>query len=66
MALETCGSCGEQVPFADTVHVLVHTKGEDGVIDSYICRDCYEEYLQPVVESPGSSDEGASVDSASR
>ncbi|QSG07025.1 hypothetical protein [Halapricum desulfuricans] len=63
MALETCGSCGEQVPFADTVHVLVHTKGEDGVVDAYVCRECYERHLQPIVESPDIGDGEASADS---
>ena len=50
MALETCGICREEVPFADTVHVLIHTRGEVGVIDHYICRDCYEEHLQSLFE----------------
>jgi hypothetical protein len=50
MALETCGSCGEQVPFDATVHVLVHTKSDAGVVDHYICGDCYEETLKPVFE----------------
>jgi len=50
MALETCGSCGQQVPFSETVHVLVHTKSEDGVIDSYVCRGCYERHLRPIVD----------------
>ncbi|QSG08073.1 hypothetical protein [Halapricum desulfuricans] len=63
MALETCGSCGEQVPFADTVHVLVHTKGEDGVVDAYVCRECYEQQLRPIVESSDIDGDEATADS---
>lgn len=51
MALETCGICGQQVPFSNTVHVLVHTKSDAGVIDRYVCRDCYEEHLQSLFET---------------
>ena len=50
MALETCGVCGEQVPFENTVHVLVHTKSDAGVIDHYVCRDCYECDLEPLFD----------------
>lgn len=48
--METCGICEEQVPFANTVHVLVHTKSDAGVIDHYVCRACYEEHLQALFE----------------
>jgi hypothetical protein len=51
VALETCGVCGEQVPFSNTVHILVHTKSDAGVIDQYICRGCYEAELAPLFES---------------
>lgn len=46
---ETCGICGETVPFSATVHVLVHTHGEAGVIDRYVCRPCYEEEVAPLL-----------------
>lgn len=51
VALETCGVCGEQVPFSNTVHILVHTKSDAGVIDQYICRDCYEAEIAPLFET---------------
>lgn len=46
MATERCGICEATVPYDDTVHVTVHTKGEAGVVDEYVCRDCYEEHLE--------------------
>lgn len=48
---EDCAVCGARVPFDDTVHLLVHTHDEDdGVIDAYLCRDCYEEHLAGLLE----------------
>lgn len=51
MTAEDCAVCGDRVPFADTVHLLVHTHEDDrDVLDRYLCRDCYAEHLAPVVE----------------
>ncbi|QLD85482.1 hypothetical protein HWV23_07000 [Natronomonas halophila] len=50
MAVEACGLCEREVPFDETVHVLVHTHGESGVVDRYVCRACYERELEPVFE----------------
>lgn len=50
MPTEDCGVCGTQVPFSDTVHVLVHTRTDEGVVDYYVCRSCYDEELAPVFE----------------
>lgn len=47
MAGEGCVICGATVPFSSTVHVLINTKTEDGVLDYYICEDCYTEKLAP-------------------
>jgi hypothetical protein len=47
---EECSVCGGRVPFADTVHVLVHTQSEEGVVDYYVCRSCYETDLAPLFE----------------
>jgi hypothetical protein len=47
---EACSVCGATVPFADTVHVLVHTQSETGVVDHYVCRNCYEMELAPRFE----------------
>lgn len=49
---ETCGICGDTVPFGDTVHVLVHTKTEAGVVDYYVCRSCYDGDLAPLFTEP--------------
>jgi hypothetical protein len=50
MASEQCGVCEAVVPYSDTVHVTVHTKSEAGVVDAYICRDCYEDRLEGFLE----------------
>jgi hypothetical protein len=50
MSTEECGICHETVSFSDTVHVLIHTKTEEGVVDYYICRDCYTDEIAPLFE----------------
>lgn len=50
MSTEGCGICDREVPFADTVHVLIHTRSEKGVVDYYICRDCYEDDVAPLFD----------------
>ena len=50
MASEDCGICGSTVPFSETVHVLVHTRSDQGVVDSYVCRACYEDELESVLD----------------
>jgi hypothetical protein len=50
MATEGCGICDRVVPFGDTVHLLVHTRGDAGVVDYYICRRCYEDELAPLLD----------------
>jgi len=52
MAPEECGVCGEQVSFSQTVHVMVHTHSEDGVLDYYVCQGCYEDDLRPLFATP--------------
>ena len=47
---ETCGICGETVPFDATVHAMFHTHSETGVIDVYVCQDCYDERLGPIFD----------------
>ena len=49
MATEACAVCESVQAFADTVHVLVHTNTDAGVVDHYVCRQCYEEHLAPVL-----------------
>ncbi|QLG27816.1 hypothetical protein HUG10_09740 [Halorarum halophilum] len=48
MSTEPCGVCGDPVPFASAVHVVVHTRTEDGVVDHYLCRGCYERDVEPL------------------
>lgn len=43
---EDCGICGQTVPFSATIHTLIHTRSEEGVIDCYVCRACYEDHLE--------------------
>jgi len=50
MSSETCAVCGGQFPFDSTVHLLVHTNSEDGAFDYYVCRQCYEERVAPLVD----------------
>lgn len=47
MLPEECGICDSTVPFSDTVHVLIHTKSDEGVLDYYVCRECYDSELEP-------------------
>jgi hypothetical protein len=47
MKPEECGVCGAAVPFADTVHVMIHTHSDEGVLDYYVCQSCYAEDLRP-------------------
>lgn len=55
MSTEACGVCNETVSFSDTVHVLIHTKTDQGVVDYYVCRHCYDENLAPLFDAgPGS------------
>lgn len=54
---EDCGVCGTTVPFSLTVHVLVHTNTDDGVLDTYVCRECYEEHLEPLIADAETSEE---------
>lgn len=51
MPTEECSICREEVFFSDTVHVLIHTRTEDGVVDHYICRGCYEEEVATAFEA---------------
>lgn len=45
---EECRICGKEVPYSVTVHVLVHTNTDEGVVDYYVCRGCYEEQVAPL------------------
>lgn len=56
MSSEGCRVCGAEVPFSATVHLLIHTRGEAGVVDYYVCRPCYEAELEPLFESGDSGD----------
>ena len=55
MAGEPCRICDATVAFSETVHVLLNARGEDGVVDYYVCRSCYEEHLAPLFPAEGSA-----------
>lgn len=46
MTTEPCRICEAVVPFDDTVHMTIHTKSADGVVDYYVCRNCFESELE--------------------
>jgi uncharacterized protein YlaI len=48
---EQCSICEQTVPFDATVHATIHTKSDAGVVDYYVCRDCYRERMAPLFES---------------
>lgn len=50
MLVEDCGICQASVSLSNTVHVLIHTKSDEGVVDYYVCRECYQERLAPHFE----------------
>lgn len=54
MATETCGICGRQVLYSESVHATINTRSEAGVVDYYVCGDCYETELVPLfgMETP--------------
>lgn len=52
---EPCGVCGEAVAIRHAVHVTIHTKGDAGVVDHYVCKPCYEAEVAPAFESPDAS-----------
>lgn len=45
---ETCGICGEEVPYSLTAHVTIHPNTDEGVVDYYVCRSCYDDRLAPL------------------
>lgn len=48
MVTETCGICEAQTSLRHTVHVMINTKSDDGVVDYYVCRSCYEDDIEPL------------------
>ena len=46
------------VSFSDTVHVLLNPRGDEGVVDYYVCRRCYDERLAPLFEPSAAAPEG--------
>jgi len=47
---EECAVCGDTTPFGDAIHLLIHTQSDEGVVDRYVCRRCYESDVQPLFE----------------
>lgn len=52
MSPEECGICEDLVSFSQTVHVMIHTHSDEGVIDFYVCQRCYEDGLRPLFSQP--------------
>jgi len=50
MATERCAVCDGVFPFDDTVHLLIHTNTEDGVLEWYVCQQCYEQDVASLLE----------------
>lgn len=50
MSSEACSICNKAVPFSHTVHTMIHTRSDAGIVDYYICRDCYEDELVPLFD----------------
>jgi len=50
MAGEECAICDALVSFSDTVHVLIHTRSDEGVVDYYVCSNCYDDRLAPLFD----------------
>lgn len=55
---EPCRICEAVVSFSDTVHVMMNPRGEEGVVDYYVCRDCYDGRLAPLFDSSAATPEG--------
>lgn len=55
MATEPCRICEAVVPYDDTVHLTIHTKSEDGVVDYYVCRNCFESELAVLFDRESAS-----------
>lgn len=49
MPVEQCSSCEAKISLADAVHLTINTKSDEGVVDYYVCRRCYEEKLAPAL-----------------
>ena len=50
MSSEACAICETPVPFSNTVHIMIHTRSDAGIVDYYVCRDCYEETIAPLFD----------------
>lgn len=51
MLTEECRICDATVPYDNTIHLLIHTKSDAGVVDYYICKPCYNDEIQPLFAS---------------
>lgn len=57
MLTEDCDACGATVSMSETVHMLIHTGTDVGVVDHYVCRECYEDRVAPVFATGEGEDE---------
>jgi hypothetical protein len=50
MTPEPCAVCDAVVPYSDAVHLTIHTKSDAGVVDEFICPECYESEIAAALE----------------
>ena len=43
---ERCAVCDAEFPFSRTVHMLIHTQSDEGVLDVSVCKGCYESEIE--------------------
>lgn len=53
---EQCAICRGEFAFADMVHLLIHTQSEEGILDRFVCRRCYQEEIAQSFASTDSTD----------
>ena len=46
---EECAVCDGAFAFSNTVHILIHTQSDEGVIDLSVCKPCYQAELEPII-----------------
>jgi hypothetical protein len=50
MTPEPCAVCDAVVLYSDAVHLTINTKSDAGVVDEFICPECYESEIAAALE----------------
>lgn len=53
---ESCAVCGGEFPFSNTVHFLIHTQSDAGVLDRHVCKPCYDSEFAPALAGEDGAD----------